>query len=90
MSENKRTAKCSVAHSSRQANSSARNNSVNAEPGDVGSPWAIGSAAGGHDAIDPELGTFDDFDAFVARAEDLGMEIAIDLALQCEIGRAHV
>ncbi|MGD9985228.1 alpha-1,4-glucan--maltose-1-phosphate maltosyltransferase [Pseudonocardia sp.] len=60
-----------------------RNNSVNAEPGDVGSPWAIGSAAGGHDAIDPELGTFDDFDAFVARAEDLGMEIAIDLALQC-------
>ncbi|RTL65463.1 MAG: alpha-1,4-glucan--maltose-1-phosphate maltosyltransferase [Pseudonocardiaceae bacterium] len=60
-----------------------RNNSVNAEPGDVGSPWAIGSAAGGHDAIDPELGTFDDFDAFVARAEDLGMEVAIDLALQC-------
>ncbi|GEL25135.1 alpha-1,4-glucan:maltose-1-phosphate maltosyltransferase [Pseudonocardia sulfidoxydans NBRC 16205] len=60
-----------------------RNNSVNAEPGDVGSPWAIGSADGGHDAIDPELGTFDDFDAFVARAEDLGMEIAIDLALQC-------
>ena len=60
-----------------------RNNSVNAEPGDVGSPWAIGAAAGGHDAIDPELGTFDDFDAFVARAEDLGMEIAIDLALQC-------
>ncbi|GAY12362.1 alpha-1,4-glucan--maltose-1-phosphate maltosyltransferase [Pseudonocardia sp. N23] len=60
-----------------------RNNSVNAEPGDVGSPWAIGAASGGHDAIDPELGTFEDFDAFVARAEDLGMEIAIDLALQC-------
>ncbi|AEA23965.1 MULTISPECIES: alpha-1,4-glucan--maltose-1-phosphate maltosyltransferase [Pseudonocardia] len=60
-----------------------RNNSVNAEPGDVGSPWAIGSAAGGHDAIDPELGTFEDFDAFVARCEDLGMEVALDLALQC-------
>ncbi|MHA6796092.1 alpha-1,4-glucan--maltose-1-phosphate maltosyltransferase [Pseudonocardia bannensis] len=60
-----------------------RNNSVHAEPGDVGSPWAIGSADGGHDAIDPELGTLEDFDAFVARAQDLGMEIALDLALQC-------
>ena len=54
-----------------------------AEPGDVGSPWAIGSAEGGHDAIDPALGDFDDFDAFVARAKDLGMEIALDFALQC-------
>ena len=45
-----------------------RNNSVHAGPGDVGSPWAIGSAEGGHDAIDPELGTIEDFDAFVARA----------------------
>src|SRR3954463_14541008 len=53
-----------------------------AEPGDVGSPWAIGSAEGGHDAIDPALGDFDDFDAFVARAKDLGMEIALDFALQ--------
>ena len=43
-----------------------RNNSVHAGPGDVGSPWAIGSAEGGHDAIDPELGTMEDFDAFVA------------------------
>jgi starch synthase (maltosyl-transferring) len=60
-----------------------RNNSTHAEPGDVGSPWAIGSAAGGHDAIDPELGDFDDFDAFVARANELGMEVALDLALQC-------
>ncbi len=60
-----------------------RNNNVNAGPGDVGSPWAIGSAAGGHDAIEPELGTIDDFDAFVARARDLGMEIALDFALQC-------
>jgi starch synthase (maltosyl-transferring) len=60
-----------------------RNNSVDAGPGDVGSPWAIGSAEGGHDAIDPELGTLEDFDAFVARAQDLGMEIALDFALQC-------
>jgi starch synthase (maltosyl-transferring) len=60
-----------------------RNNSVNAGPGDVGSPWAIGSAAGGHDAIEPELGTLEDFDAFVDRARDLGLEIALDFALQC-------
>ncbi|MCO1658202.1 alpha-1,4-glucan--maltose-1-phosphate maltosyltransferase [Pseudonocardia humida] len=60
-----------------------RNNSVHAGPGDVGSPWAIGSAEGGHDAIDPELGTLEDFDAFVDRARDLGMEIALDFALQC-------
>src|SRR3954454_3078194 len=53
-----------------------------AQPGDVGSPWAIGSAEGGHDAINPELGDFDDFDAFVARAKDLGMEVALDFALQ--------
>jgi starch synthase (maltosyl-transferring) len=60
-----------------------RNNSVNAGPGDVGSPWAIGSADGGHDAIDPELGTLEDFDAFVERTRDLGMEVALDFALQC-------
>ena len=60
-----------------------RNNSVNAGPGDVGSPWAIGSAEGGHDAIDPELGTLEDFEAFVARTQDLGMEVALDFALQC-------
>ena len=50
---------------------------------DVGSPWAIGSAEGGHDAIHPELGTIEDFDAFVARARELGMEVALDFALQC-------
>nr|MBA3907729.1 DUF3416 domain-containing protein [Pseudonocardiales bacterium] len=60
-----------------------RNNSVNAGPGDVGSPWAIGSAEGGHDAIEPELGTMEDFDAFVQRTHDLGMEVALDFALQC-------
>ena len=59
-----------------------RNNALHAGPGDPGSPWAIGSPDGGHDAIHPELGTFADFDAFVARTRELGMEVAIDLALQ--------
>ncbi|CRK58956.1 Putative glucanase glgE [Alloactinosynnema sp. L-07] len=59
------------------------NNSVRSEPGDVGSTWAIGSVEGGHDAIHPELGTFADFDAFVARAKELDLEVALDFALQC-------
>ncbi len=59
------------------------NNTMHAEPDDVGSPWAIGSAEGGHDALHPQLGTFEDFEAFVARAGELGMEVALDFALQC-------
>ena len=59
------------------------NNSLFADLGDPGSPYAIGSPAGGHDAIEPTLGTFADFDAFVAAARDLGMEVALDIALQC-------
>jgi starch synthase (maltosyl-transferring) len=58
------------------------NNSLVAGPGDPGSPWAIGSAEGGHDAIHPDLGTMADFNAFVARAAELGLEIAMDLAIQ--------
>jgi starch synthase (maltosyl-transferring) len=58
-----------------------RNNTLTAGPGDPGSPWAIGSAEGGHDAIHPDLGTLEDFDAFVARARRLGLEVALDLAL---------
>jgi starch synthase (maltosyl-transferring) len=58
-----------------------RNNTLEARPGDPGSPWAIGAPEGGHDALHPDLGTFADFDAFVARAGELGLEIAIDLAL---------
>jgi starch synthase (maltosyl-transferring) len=58
------------------------NNTLNPGPDDVGSPWAIGSAEGGHDAIHPDLGDFDDFDAFVAEARRLGLEVALDLALQ--------
>ncbi|MFP7696917.1 alpha-1,4-glucan--maltose-1-phosphate maltosyltransferase [Trueperella sp. LYQ143] len=64
-------------------NKKGRNNTLDSLPEDPGSPYAIGSAAGGHDAIHPDLGTFEDFDAFVARARELGMEVAIDIALQC-------
>ncbi|AXT85525.1 alpha-1,4-glucan--maltose-1-phosphate maltosyltransferase [Aeromicrobium sp. A1-2] len=58
------------------------NNSLTPGPADPGSPWAIGAKEGGHDAIHPTLGTDKDFAAFVRRAGDLGMEIALDLALQ--------
>jgi starch synthase (maltosyl-transferring) len=58
------------------------NNTLGAAEGDPGSPWAIGSEAGGHDAIHPDLGTLADFDAFVSRAGKLGLEVAMDLALQ--------
>ena len=59
------------------------NNTLTPGPDDPGSPWAIGSAEGGHDAVHPELGNLEDFDAFVARTTELGMEVALDLALQC-------
>ncbi|MBC7441572.1 MAG: DUF3416 domain-containing protein [Ramlibacter sp.] len=58
------------------------NNTLNAGPEDPGSPWAIGSADGGHDAIHPDLGTVEDFTAFIDAAHGHGLEIAIDLALQ--------
>ena len=60
-----------------------RNNSLVAAPDDPGSPWAIGSPAGGHMAIEPALGTVEDFDHFVATAAHLGLEIALDFAIQC-------
>ncbi|MEV5310431.1 alpha-1,4-glucan--maltose-1-phosphate maltosyltransferase [Streptomyces sp. NPDC052610] len=59
------------------------NNTLSAGPQDVGVPWAIGSPEGGHDAVHPDLGTIEDFDRFVARAGELGLEIALDFALQC-------
>ncbi|MBO2450532.1 DUF3416 domain-containing protein [Actinomadura barringtoniae] len=59
------------------------NNTLDAGPYDPGSPWAIGSPDGGHDAIHPDLGSLEDFKAFVSAAGDLGMEVALDLALQC-------
>jgi starch synthase (maltosyl-transferring) len=58
------------------------NNSLTPGPHDPGSPWAVGAAEGGHDAIHPDLGTLKDFDGFVAAANKLGIEIALDLALQ--------
>ena len=65
-----------------RVNRKGRNNTLDPGPDDTGSPWAIGSEEGGHDAIHPDLGTFEDFDAFVARARELGLEVALDLALQ--------
>jgi starch synthase (maltosyl-transferring) len=60
-----------------------RNNSLTPAPEDPGSPWAIGSPAGGHAAVEPGLGSLDDFDAFRCEAERLGLELALDLAWQC-------
>jgi starch synthase (maltosyl-transferring) len=65
-----------------EVNRKGPNNTLTPGPDDPGSPWAIGSKDGGHDAIHPDLGDFDDFDVFVARARDLGLEVALDLALQ--------
>lgn len=65
-----------------EVNRKGPNNTLTPGPEDPGSPWAIGSKDGGHDAIHPDLGDFADFDAFVARANGLGLEVALDLALQ--------
>ena len=59
------------------------NNSLTAGPDDPGSPYAIGAAEGGHDAIHPELGSFDDFHRLIRAARDHGLEIALDFAIQC-------
>jgi len=59
-----------------------KNNTLDADENDPGSPWAIGGPAGGHDAIHPDLGDFESFDRLVAHANELGMEIALDFALQ--------
>ena len=65
------------------SNRKGRNNAVEAGPDDPGSPWAIGAEAGGHDAIDPALGTPAEFERLVADANGLGLEIALDFAIQC-------
>ncbi|MFO7855465.1 MAG: alpha-1,4-glucan--maltose-1-phosphate maltosyltransferase [Paracoccaceae bacterium] len=64
-----------------RTNRKGRNNALTAEPGDVGSPYAIGSPEGGMDAVHPKLGTLEDFDALVRAAREKGIEIALDIAL---------
>jgi starch synthase (maltosyl-transferring) len=64
-------------------NRKGKNGAVDAGPGDPGCPWAIGNADGGHTAIEPALGTLDDFDHFVAAADKLGLDVALDFAVQC-------
>jgi starch synthase (maltosyl-transferring) len=67
-----------------------KNNTLDAGPDDVGSPWAIGGEAGGHDAVEPGLGTIDDFVRFREQAERLGLEIALDLAYQASPDHPYV
>ena len=66
-----------------KTNRKGRNNALEAGPDDPGSPFGIGSKLGGHDTVDPLLGNMDDFKALVAKAHELGLEIALDFALQC-------
>ncbi|MEW5803116.1 MAG: alpha-1,4-glucan--maltose-1-phosphate maltosyltransferase [bacterium] len=70
-------------HPISETNRKGKNNSPVAELDDVGSPWAIGSDEGGHKAIHPQLGTMEDFERLVGKAEKYGIEIAVDLAFQC-------
>jgi len=67
-----------------------RNNTVTAQPDDVGSPWAIGAREGGHKSIHPQLGTLADLRSLIERAKSYGMEIAIDLAFQCAPDHPYV
>jgi starch synthase (maltosyl-transferring) len=67
-----------------------KNNSVQLSPEDAGSPWAIGAKEGGHKAIDPRLGTLDDFKLLQAKARGLGIELALDLAFQCSPDHPYV
>ncbi len=67
-----------------------KNNAVACQPGEPGSPWAIGSAEGGHKAVNPELGPLEDFQRLVARARELKIEIALDIAFQCAPDHPYV
>ena len=71
-------------------NRKGKNNALSGEAGDVGSPWAIGAAEGGHKAIDPSLGTLDDFHRLVEEAARRGLEIALDIAFQCSPDHPYV
>lgn len=71
-------------------NRKGKNNNVTAQPGEPGSPWAIGAPEGGHKAVNPALGTMDDFTRLVKKATTLGLEIALDLAYQCAPDHPYV
>jgi starch synthase (maltosyl-transferring) len=75
-----------IGHTNRKG----RNNSVTCEPGDPGVPWAIGSEAGGHKAVEPSLGTLDDFDWLVGETRKRGMEVALDFAINCSPDHPYV
>jgi starch synthase (maltosyl-transferring) len=60
-----------------------KNNATQCLPGDPGSPWAIGSSEGGHKSVNPQLGTLEDFKAFIAKAKEYKLEVALDIAYQC-------
>lgn len=73
-----------------EVNRKGKNNATNAEPGDVGSPWGIGSKYGGHKSTHPELGTIEDFKSLVQKAKELGIEVAMDYALQAAPDHPYV
>ncbi len=73
-----------------EVNRKGKNNATNAEYGDVGSPWGIGSQYGGHKSTHPELGTIDDFKSLVKAAKELGIEVAMDYALQAAPDHPYV
>jgi starch synthase (maltosyl-transferring) len=75
-----------IGHSFRKG----RNNSLVAVPGDVGSPWAIGNEHGGHMALEPQLGTWDDWDQFVTACRESGIEIALDYVMNCSPDHPYV
>jgi starch synthase (maltosyl-transferring) len=73
-----------------ETNRKGRNNSVTSEPGDPGVPWAIGGPAGGHKAVEPSLGTLEDFDWLQKEVRKRGMEIALDFAINCSPDHPYV
>lgn len=73
-----------------EVNRKGKNNATNAQPGDVGSPWGIGSKHGGHKSTHPELGTLEDFKSLVKKAKELGIEVAMDYALQAAPDHPYV
>ena len=73
-----------------RTNRKGKNNALETNPDDVGSPWAIGSKEGGHRAIHPELGTMEEFERVILKAKEMGLEIAMDLAFQCSPDHSYV